>query len=98
MPLRRQKEVSAWYDSVAPCAHSSSWARTRLPLQRACSSRMSASKGSAFSAGCTRGTAAVPARSTLRTAPRTVTLTSQLKDGCPNAQVEHNSSPLQRSA
>ena len=33
MPCRRQNAVSAGYDNAAPSAVSSSWTRTRFPLQ-----------------------------------------------------------------
>src|SRR5467141_711369 len=50
MPCRRQNAVSAGYDNLAPLAVSSSWTRTRFPLQENQISRNCCRKGSAFCA------------------------------------------------
>src|SRR6266568_3005620 len=70
MPWRRQNAVSAWYDRVAPSATSSSWTRTRLPLQRAKCRAIWSRSGAAFSARASGGTASLPLPITLRTAAR----------------------------
>src|ERR1017187_2097395 len=70
MPCLRQNAVSAGYDSAAPPAVSSSWTRTRFPLQEVKRSRICCRWGSAFSARWISGTRVEFDRSTLRTAGR----------------------------
>src|ERR1019366_8869234 len=70
MPCRRQNAVSAGYDNAAPSALSSSWTRTRLPLQEFKRSRIRSRQGSAFSARWISGTFVESARRTLRTVRR----------------------------
>src|ERR1039457_2211335 len=67
MPCLRQKAVSAGYDNAAPPAVSSSWTRTRFPLQETNRSRICWRYGSAFSARWISGTWLEFERSTLRT-------------------------------
>src|ERR1700686_2984532 len=67
MPCLRQNAVSAGYDSAAPPAISSSWTRTRFPLQEARSSRIWPRYGSAFSTRWIGGTLVEFALRTLRT-------------------------------
>src|ERR1017187_9161567 len=70
IPCRRQNPVNAEYDSTAPLAVSSSWTRTRFPLQEANRSRICWRCGSAFSARRISGTLAEFSRRTLRTVRR----------------------------
>src|SRR5712692_6289756 len=70
MPCLRQNAVSAGYDSAAPPAVSSSWTRTRFPLQEIKRSRICCRYGSAFSARWIFGTLVEFDRSTLRTVSR----------------------------
>src|ERR1035438_7443062 len=70
MPCLRQNAVNAGYDSSAPLAASSSWTRTRFPLQAGKRSRISCRYGSAFSGRGISGTWVEFERSTLRTVGR----------------------------
>src|SRR6266566_1427653 len=70
MPCRRQNAVSAAYDRAAPLAVSSSWTRTRFPLQEFKRSRICSRWGSAFSARGISGTLVEFERWTLRTVNR----------------------------
>src|ERR1039457_6016299 len=70
MPCLRQNAVSAGYDKAAPLAVSSSWTRTRFPLQEVKRSRICCRWGSAFSARWISGTLVEFDCSTLRTVSR----------------------------
>src|ERR1035437_1029278 len=70
MPCLRQNAVNAGYDSAAPPAVSSSWTRTRFPLQEVKRSRICCRWGSAFSARWISGTLVEFDCSTLRTVSR----------------------------